>query len=192
MSYYVINDQPVFLTWEREKALKGKALAEKSAQFRIGAIIAKTAENKEAKKLMRSYLEELYIKNPKDFYSVWAYFSMCEKDARENVWELLNDYCLYYGNAYLSDIRTVPEKLMYEHEGDPYLYPMGEAFILNHIVPTHKWWLRYINKMADRIIKIKIEIDNISHIEGDLSNFIIYTKHINLKCGSDIEIMPHA
>ena len=190
MSYFIINKQPVFLSWSRYKQIREEALKGKDAIYKISSTIAGHKETKETQKLMYEVLKAKYDKDPKQFYSEWVKFDIVGDDASRNVWDLLYDYCHYYGYAYLSDLRDFTQKLADDYEGDSYAYPMGQLFALIHLVkPTRRWW-KYTHKMTGRIVKLIIISENVHRLVGDLTNFTIFTKDFQIRCGRDFEILP--
>lgn len=74
----------------------------------------------------------------------WVNFEIIEKEAQENLWELLYDYCLYYGHSYLSNTRDESSKITDDMIGiSSFSYPMGKVFSLNHLMKPRKWYWKY-------------------------------------------------
>lgn len=194
MPYFIIEKQPVFMTNKKYKKIRQEALKDKDASFRIGSRIQysyyKNKEKEEAEKLMYNTLKNKYDENQEIFFSDWVSFDLIGKDAQENIWDLLYDYCNYYGHSYLSDPRSEISKIVDEFVGDSLLYPMGKVFLLNHLVKPHKWYWKYIFKMRNRHIKILISVDKVSRITGNLTQFkIALDNGTILNCGRDILIL---
>lgn len=69
MSYYIINEIPVFLTTNKLIILRDCALKDKDSIFRVKSCISGFPENEEAHKLMFRYLKQEYEKTKKNLSS---------------------------------------------------------------------------------------------------------------------------
>jgi hypothetical protein len=190
--YFVINKQPVFLTALQYKQLRNDALDDKTPEFRIRSMMDGFKEAGEARGILLKRLNERYFKDPTSFYSKWVRFELIGDEASQNVRDLLNDYCDFYGHGYLSDVRPVTQRLSDDYHGDSFAYPMGKVFVLNHHVNPGRWWWRYTHIMSGRTIRLIIASKEVERIEGDLMSFTIQTKGFLMKCGQDLEIIPLA
>jgi hypothetical protein len=140
MPYYLINKQPVFLSWSRYRELEELVSMGKDYLWVSSSKIAGHKESKEKSELMFGILNKKYLNNPDDFNSHWIEFDFKGQEASGNAWDLLYDYCHFYGYAFLSDLRDFSEKLIADYQGELYSYPMGRVFALNHFVKPTKWW----------------------------------------------------
>jgi hypothetical protein len=190
MPYCMVNNQPVFLYTSRYKAIQEKALKDKSAAQKVSGIIAGTKESKEVQEYIYNYLRKQYDEDPVNFHTNWVAFNITGKEAAQEVWDILSDYCKYYGYAYLSDLRDFMKEQTDDHNGDSYKYPMGQVFALNHFVQPARWWWRYTQKMNGRTLSLVIVAKTVQRLVGDLANFTIYTNEYRLNCGPNLGIYP--
>ncbi len=188
MPYYLINKHPVFLSWARHKKITEEALKSKDSDYKISSVIAGRKETKEAEKIIYQTLKSKCDKDPLRFYSDWVKFDLIGGEACQNVWDLLYDYCSYYGYAYLSDLRDFSKKLIDDYMGDSYTYPMGQVFAFNHYVKPARWWWRYTHRMNGRTLTVIIVSKNVTRLVGDLRNFKIYMDNLEIICGHNLEI----
>lgn len=195
MPYFVIEKQPVFMTVKKHEKVRKEALKDKDAGFRIGSMIvssySKNKQKEEAEGLMYNVLKSKYDENEESFFSEWVNFELFDKEAQENIWDLLYDYSNYYGHSYLSDTRNGIDKILDDIIENSYSYPMGQVFLLNHLVQPRKWYWKYTSKIRDRNIKILINSGKVVKIIGKLTQFkIIFDSGTILSCGADIFIVP--
>jgi hypothetical protein len=190
MSYCIINDQPVFLYPSRYKEIQERALKGKNATQNIASIIAGTRESKEVDEFVYKFLRTRYEEDPVNFRVNWATFDITGDEAVQEVWDLLSDYCNYYGYGYLSDLRDFAQHLTDNDVGDSYKYPMGQVFALNHFVKPARWWWQYTRKMKGRAVSLVIVAKNVYRLVGDLTNFTVYAKDFRVNCGPSFGIYP--
>ena len=193
MPYYLIKNIPVFLPKSRYKYLFYDVLKNKTAEQCIGAMIEGRKESVEAMELMYQKLFSEFTIDKNKFMSDWVHFDLQNDEASENVWDLLYDYCNYYGLAYLRDFRDFNDKLMDDVMGDSFNYPMGDIFELcipfRYKKPMTKFFSFFpFNKKSEIILLINA--NEVYKLIGELKNFIIYTNNFILKCDNEIKIVP--
>jgi hypothetical protein len=156
MPYYIINREPVFLSWQRYKVLEQEATKGKDPTWIVSSTIAGHKESEEKSELMFNVLDQKFREDPQGFHSKWVAFDLTGEEASKNVWNLLYDYCHFYGYASLSDFRDFTEKLLADYEGEAYTYPMGRVFALTHFVRPAKWLWRFTHKRKGRTVQVII------------------------------------
>lgn len=188
MSYFIINKQPVFLSAHRYAELKRQVSVDKGADWRIASVFQGRKENRECQEMMFEALNGMCTKNPECFVEEWVRFDFRGADASENAWDLLWDFCHFYGYAFLSDLRDTPNRLAADLENDSYLYPMGRIFALDHVVRPGRWWWRFAHKMVGRKVTLLINTARVRQLSGSLAEFELNSDSFRLFCGKDILI----
>jgi hypothetical protein len=131
----------------------------------------------------------MYLEDPENFYKEWVYFDLHNDKAVYNVWDLIYDYCCYYGCGYLSDLRDETQKLTDNLlEGGNYFFPQGKVFVLNYIVHPARWIDKFTKKSNRKVIQFKIEANKVKRIVGNLADFIIIFDNYQLHLGKTIKI----
>lgn len=190
MPYYIINNQPVFLSWEHSRKLNEIVSNDKGSVWRIASQIHGHKESEEKSKLVYEELNKIYFRDPDNFKTEWIEFDLKGKKASENIWDLLYDYCHFFGFAFLTDLRDYPEKFTADYKGELYSYPMGRVFALNHFMKSAKMWWKFNNKNIGRTVRVIIDINKVNRLQGSLSEFIVTTNNYKLFCGINFEIHP--
>jgi len=190
MAYYIIYNHPVFISWQRYKALMIEIGLDKGSGFPIASAIAGTKKSKEKSNLILKNLNQKYLDDPKDFYNKWVKFDLPKDEAPMDVWDLLFDYCHLYGYSYLSELRDIDDRLIADYEGDAYRYPMGRVFALNHFVEPANWFWKFTHKMKGRSVQVIIDTHIVIRLVGDLSQFKVFTKSYIIECGPNFKIYP--
>jgi len=190
MTYYIIDNKPVFLSWARNRELFSIVSKDKDPIWRIWSRIVGHKENEEKNELIFDELNKKYLDNPDDFNPNWVEFDLKDKEASENVWDLLYDYCTLYWYAFLSGSYELDlsEKLEADYNLELYRYPMGKVFNLNHFVKPKKWWWKYTYKMKWRVIQVTINTDTVTHIKWNLKEFTIYMWNFKIIFGEKLSI----
>lgn len=188
MPYYFANKQPIFLTWNRYKKIKRIALKDKSPEWRIDSMIAGNSEVEEADKLISSALSQEYFANPDLFQTEWSEFNLEGKEAQDNAWELLYDYCRFSGNGYLSDLRDFHMELIGDYMGDAYINPMGRVYSLNFRVRPCNWWFKLLHALNWPIVRIVVDSCKVKSIKGSLKDFEINFGSHKIVCNENIQI----
>jgi hypothetical protein len=186
--YFIINRQPVFLPSERYRELEGIISEDKGPEWRIASVMAGSEESEEKSELMYDTLSRVFSEDPQHFNSHWMEFDLLGNEAAANTWDLLYDYCHYYGHAFLSDLRDIPEKLTADFLGDSYSYPMGKVFALNHVVKPNRWWWRISRGMKGRVIRAIVDVDKVARLKGNLRRFVLYSDNYKMICGKNLDI----
>lgn len=190
MSYYLINKNPIFITAKKHKLLFDIVTKDLTGLYKIGAAMAGTKESIEADNLMFKLVKNKFADDQSKFATDWYYFELHGKDAQEEAWDLLYDFCHYHGYSYLSDIRDISTKVIADYNGELYSYPMGSIFSLNHFVKPYKWWWYFTRHMKGRNIRVTIDTSKIKRISGSLTEFIIIFDNYRITCGHNLEISP--
>jgi hypothetical protein len=188
MSYCIINKIPVFLYSSRIKEIQGRALKGRNAMREIDSIVARTKESREVDAFTYEFLSRQYEQDPVNFRINWAAFDITGEEAAREVWDLLHDYCDYYGYGYVSDLREFGQQLT--DDRGPSKYPIGQVFALNHLVKPAKWWWKYTRKTEGRTISVIVFARNVYRLVGDMTNFVVYSKDFRINCGAGIGIYP--
>lgn len=189
MAYIYVNQNPVFLTRARHHELEGIVSKGKSDHWIISSKVSGTKEVSEKIGLMYGVLNEKFRNSPETFNTEWGSFTLKDKEAFENVWELLYDYCNIYGYSFLSDSREFSEILEADYKGESGTYPMGRCFTLNHLVKPNRWWWRFLHNMTGRIIQVQINTSKVRRIMGNLQEFEIHFAGHKLVCGKKMEVL---
>jgi len=189
MPYYVIRNYPIFISHQKEKILVKETLKDKSAVFKINRIISGTKENKQFYKLCYKYLQEQYAIGYEVFLKKWVLFDIEGEDAQHNISDLLYDYCHYYKNGLLFDLRNYYEKLQDDYIGDTFAYPMGKTFLLEFNTES-KYWKRLFFKSRCQLLRFIINTEYVNRLKGKLTNFHIYFDDFVLSCSRNITVCP--
>lgn len=171
MPYFIIHKYPVFLTDNRITEIKKELLKEKTASFRVLSSISKTKENLETKKRMHKYLQSLYMQDKEKFINEFVEFSFTGNEAKENLFFLLNDYCNYFKNSNLVDVRDIQEKILQSITGDDFEYPIGKVFLLNH-----------------GSVYIVVAVNDVQKISGSLLDFTIKLNERKIRLSKKIYV----
>jgi hypothetical protein len=191
MPYFVVNKQPVFLHNALYNALSEEAFIGKDNLYRARSAINKSKESREHDNLMFTALKSKYRQNPEHFNKDWVCFDLVDKDASENVTDLLLDWCRLYGAGYLSDSRDFVQKMTDDYSGNSLAYPLGAEFVFNAMLrPKTFGWGRLL-KYSGQNFRLLIRIGNVYRLKGDLSQFILISKNFSVKIGNDITILPN-
>jgi len=193
MSYYLINNQPVFLTNSRYRKISKIIAKGKDTLWEMKSIMAGSKESEVRDKLMFEFLLKEYSKNLNNFKKNWVNFDLGDDEATENVWSLLYDHCRFYEHKlFLSDLRDDVEKFLSDYEGDSPSGPMGSVFTIDSFVNfSKKQWIS-IYKKKDFKVRFYINSEKIQQIEGSLDNFTVLADDYTLVCNDELLIFPHS
>lgn len=192
MPYFLIKSEPVFLHTSLFERVRAEALKDKDAMFRASSMIAGRREGKEAEKLMFDYLEKQFEDDPIRFYSEIINFDLKEEEATENVWDLLYDYCFYYGCGYLADIRSDLGKTFADYVGNSYTYPMGKAFTLNLCKPPTTFLDKFLNRSKKQVQTIPIYVKEAKRIVGNLKESVVYFENFKMTLKENFNITTNS
>jgi hypothetical protein len=191
MGYLTINNKPVFITRTKNKVLSDffeNKNKDKDAIWILGSKIAGNEACKERQAVKYDYLVREEIKDSDAFFNNWIYFDLIGEEAMENTWEILYDYCNYWGHSVLVDLRDTSTRVSDSYSHRDFLYPMGKVFLIVHNVQPHRWWWSITQNMEDRQIKMTIDVNKVTRIKGTLDNFELYIGDLKLVCNKDLEI----
>jgi hypothetical protein len=192
MGYYLVDKMPIFLTREREKELRDEVSKDKTPWWQIGSRIAyrnnDNSPNKELERLMFDLIIKKYNSDKQKFISEWYTFDLLGDVASLNAWDLLYDFSTYYGYSFLKDFRDFSEKLEADYSGELFSYPMGKVFSFNHFVKPAKWWWKYRYKMKGRTVELIIDVNKITKINGNLTDFYIHFNDTSIRFNKNIQV----
>ncbi len=140
---------------------------------------------------MYDYLAQRAQTDPASFLVNWVQFDLAGKEASENVWDLLYDYCDCYKKGRLSKIQNDPvTDLLAEVAFGSYAYPMGPRFLLE--IASHGgsflgWVLR-----KRRYTQVLIDAPAVSRITGTLEHFRVMMGGMVIDCGPTLTLVPAA
>lgn len=182
MSFFTINQEPVFIPWNKYKKLtneftKGKDPLDKIAAYMEGDT------SKELSKMFVDYLSKEYDNNPKKFDEQYVNFNLKNEEAKENTWNLIYDYSMLYNYPLLYDARDFSEILSndYQRKFNEFTYPMGDVFYLKFKIPTvPKRSIFWGHKQDYNETMIKIDCNSVNSIVGSLKGFSITTDKYKL------------
>jgi len=186
MSYYLVDQNPIFLTWAKYQQLLREA-AKKLGVNTISARIQNTEADYKVDEYIANKLELLYEEDKSVFLKEWKTISLKGEEAQDNLWDLIYDYCYYYRNCYLKDIRSVEDKIADDYSNRSYRLPMGKTFLLVHEAKPQKWFDILSNKVGKQI-EVKINMEEVVEISGTLENFTIITSRYNIDCNKNLRI----
>lgn len=184
--FHVINKIPVFLTWEKDKELRAEVYGVENV---FGSYIKRSGVKDKHYKLFEKALNNKYRLDPSVFIKEWSEFDLKGEDAMSNVWDLIYDYCAFYGCGYTSVIRNDVESLTDDYMGESFTFPQGKVFALNHYVAPSRWYWKYTRNKKGKVIRTIIDSTRIRRIVGDLSDFRIIFDDRILRCGSIFEVV---
>ncbi len=189
MAYYIIDKLPVFLSWEKHRRIREELFPEddelKAPLYPL--FPGDAAKRREIDRRITQYLLKKYRDSPDYFMEEYFNFDLIEGTAQVNAWQLINDYCEYFGQGYgvynLSSLDA-----FYRSPGLNALDPL--VFAIEHDSKPRAWW-KSIFKNQDRVVSIVIIRDHIRRIKGNLLCFDILLKnHLIIQCSKDLVIYP--
>ena len=183
MPYYNIENYKVYLSHKRGYKLDDLALAHKDRKFRSSG-----RHTNEASELRFQYLSNLCRQNPEAFFSEWVEFNLRGREAQDNAWDLLYDYCHVSGIGYLADLRTKDDALMANFFGDTFTYPMGRVFALK-LLGKHTIASR-LGIKPRTTVTLKINTFDIVAAYGTIEDFRLQFHLSKLHCGKLFRIEP--
>jgi len=187
MPYYSIKGYKVFLSHSRWLEINRFAMAHKDPQFRVSAAIAGRPEAREAEELRVQYLNKLCQEDPTTFFQEWVEFDLRGREAQENAWDLLHDYCSFSRVGCLVDIRSEVCGIFSDYVGDSYAYPMGRVFALrvqaSHSVTS---MLRFNPRPS---VTLEIDTSQIVSASGMLEEFRLEFRHCYFQCGPRLAVV---
>ena len=178
MSFFIINREPVFIPWNRYRELSREFTKDKDPIDKISAHIEGEANN-ELSRMFLDYLDKEYENNPEEFDNEYANFSLKGEDAKDNIWNLIYDYSVFYNFPLLYDARNFPEILTKNFS--EFTHPMGDVFYLKFKTPIiSKKILFFLIKQDYHETMIQIDCKKINTIVGNLKEFEITTETYKL------------
>lgn len=182
MSFFTINEQPVFIPWDKYKKLANEFTKDKDPLDKIAAYMEGEASEELFKKIV-AYLDKEYNNNPKKFNEEYVNFCLKGEEAKENVWNLIYDYSILYNYPLLYDARDFSEIATddYQRKFNEFTHPMGDVFYLKFKIPiVSKKLLFFGPKQEYNETMIRIDCKKVDTIEGSLKEFKITTEKYQL------------
>jgi hypothetical protein len=187
MPFYAVGPHHVFLSHDRWQALQNLALAHKSAMFRAQSMIAGFDAGREADELRFRCLQSLFARNASEFEGDWVQFIWRDTEARENVSDLIHDWCVLRKRGEIELTRSDVEGIFAEMAGDSYSYPFGHTFVL--AIPLPRTFTEMILFRAPRCLRHQIDVRRITEVAGRLSRFTIRFDSYTLSFHDTIKLL---
>ena len=189
MPYYHIERYKVFLSHDRWLKINSLAMAHKDPQFRVSSIIAGQPAAREADELRFQQLTKLCREDPDTFFREWVEFDLRGREAQENAWDLLYDYCALSRIGYLADMRSEVHAVLADYAGDSYTYPMGRVFALRVSASHTLASLLHLRPRPRPKLTLEIQTSQIERAFGTLEDFRIQFRHCTFLCGRLLSIV---
>ncbi|CAD0002307.1 hypothetical protein [Flavobacterium salmonis] len=190
----IIEGLNIFITWDQYKILLNDNVREKLDNLQPIDPDNVKKVFKEKNKILFDAIETRYRnkENALEFLNSWMKFDIEGKEAKENAWNLLNDYCREKDYTYLKDNRSFDEQLRADCLGNSYTYyPLSKKFSLIYHIPERKNWFGKIIQFSSEI-EILIDTDKITRIEGEFKFiFKIHTLEYEYIFGRGLSIIPN-
>jgi hypothetical protein len=186
MPYYKIKRNKVFLSHDRWLKLNSLAMAHKDPHFRVTSMFAGEKAAREADELRFQQLAKFYQEDPDTFHREWVEFNLKGREAQDNAWDLLYDYCSLSRIGYLEDMRSEVQAFVADYVGDSYTYPMGRVFALRvfagHTVAS------FLHLRSRPTLTLEIQTSQIVSAIGTLEDFRLQFRHCTFQCGKFLSI----
>jgi len=187
MPYYAIDRYKVFLSHDRWLALNSAAMAHKDPEFRVSSMIAGQPAAREADGLRFHYLTQACKRDAQAFCREWVEFDLRDREAQDNAWDILYDYCALYGIGFLVDMRSEIQAIVSDYAGDSYTYPMGRFFGLR-VLGAHT--LASLLHLRPRpMLTLTIDTSQIVSASGTLEEFQLRFRHCTFHCSRHFSIV---
>lgn len=170
-SYYIVNNSPVFLTFKNYSFVISECEANGILDPHRSMIFADDKEGqKEEYKGICSYLLKIQQDRP-DVYDRIKNFSCYEKEARENLYRLLDSFGHYYANRKFAIFPTPvfgfectsSERYLRCLIENDLCFPMGK-----------RYYFCYSAKDEASGIKVLIDTDKVESLHGNMESFIVF------------------
>jgi hypothetical protein len=185
MPYFTINKYKIFLSHNRGAALNRLAMAHKGPEFRIESTM-EGPKALEADELRFQYLTHACKRDPQAFCREWVEFDLRDREAQDNAWDLLYDYCALYRIGYLMDMRSKLQVVIEDIVGDSYTYPMGRIFGLR--ILGGYTLASLLQRKSRPMVTLIIDTSQVVSASGTLDNFQLQFRHCTFHCGRDFSI----
>ena len=193
MSFYEIDKNMVYITDSKyRKILVDELKVTDYKGYYIGTSSKKKPDDQARHEAMvYDFLKSKYDLDHEYFINEWVNFELTNEEAVNNVWDLLSDYCFYYGHALLTDTRGGQQQMIDELNGDTsYYLPMGNIFALTVKAKHNNFSLRTAFKNTPQT-DILINANKITRIAGRLVWFDIYFDNSSvIHCHNNISVKP--
>jgi hypothetical protein len=187
MPYYKIEGYKVFLSHDRWLKINSLAMAHKDPPFRVSSMIAGQPAAREADKLRFQQLTKLCREDSDKFFREWVEFDLRGREAQENAWDLLYDYCVLSRVGYLTDARSAVHAILADYADDSYTYPMGRVFALRVLAGHTVASLLHLRPRPT--LTLEIDTSQIVSAVGTLDDFRIQFRHCAFQCSRLLSIV---
>ena len=187
MPFYKIERHKVFLSHDRWLKINSLAMAHKAPEFRVSSMIAGQPAAREADELRFRQLTKLCRDDPYAFVREWVEFDLRGREAQENAWDLLYDYCVLSRIGYLTDMRSEMHAIIADYAGDSYTYPMGRVFALRVLGGQSLASLLHLRPRPT--LTLEIDTGQIISAAGTLEDFRLQFRHCAFQCSRHLSIV---
>ncbi|OME41444.1 hypothetical protein [Paenibacillus odorifer] len=186
MPLFVVNKIPLTLTWETDRMLREEIYGVGNV---MKSYIVKSNDKNNTSRLQKKLLHKKYREDPATFIDRFVKFDLCGEEACENLWDILYDYCAYYGSGYPSDHRDIEEQLFDEYNGSQFIYPQGKKFYLDYYAPSLSLKGKFLRHKKGKIIRTLIDTRNVVRVVGTIDKFLIIFNDRMIRCSDTFEVI---
>ncbi|WP_339249086.1 hypothetical protein [Paenibacillus sp. FSL P2-0136] len=185
MPLFVVNKIPLTLTWETDRILREEIYGVGNV---MKSYIVRSNEKNNTHRLQKKLLHKKYREDPETFIERFVKFDLRGEEACENLWDILYDYCAYYGSGYPSDKRDIEEQIFDEYNESQFIYPQGKVFYLDHYAPSLSLKGRLLRRKKGMIIRTLIDTRNVVRVIGTVDKFLIIFNDKMIRCSDEFEV----
>lgn len=171
MPYCKISSYHVFLHRSLQSQISSEVLKDKPSVYKVSSFISGSKANKETKNEILYWLEQKFRENPSHFKEQFVKFSLVGEDARYDVFDLLYDWCSLSKLGWIKDNRNAVDKLISDYEGENLSYPAGKVFHIVVKAISHNSFINRLFSSSSKEVRVEINTQKISRLEGVISNF---------------------
>ncbi|MFD2878802.1 hypothetical protein ACFTAO_27175 [Paenibacillus rhizoplanae] len=187
MPLFVVNKIPLTLTWETDRILREEI-------YGVGNVMKSYIVRSNEKKIThidfkKKLLHKKYREDPETFIERFVKFDLRGEEACENLWDILYDYCAYYGSGYPSDKRDIEERIFDEYNESQFIYPQGKVFYLYHYAPSLSLKEKLLKQKKGIIVRNLIDTRNVMRVVGTLDKFLIMFNDRVIRCSDVFEVL---
>ncbi|MFC6650290.1 hypothetical protein [Paenibacillus rhizoplanae] len=186
MPLFVVNKIPLTLTWETDRILREEIYGVGNV---MKSYIVRSNEKNNTHRLQKKLLHKKYREDPETFIERFVKFDLRGEEACENLWDILYDYCAYYGSGYPSDKRDIEERIFDEYNESQFIYPQGKVFYLYHYAPSLSLKEKLLKQKKGIIVRNLIDTRNVMRVVGTLDKFLIMFNDRVIRCSDVFEVL---
>ncbi len=194
MSYYNIEKNAVYMSHGNYRKILVDELkvSDYSGFYISGSNGQPSKERTKHEALVYDFLLDKFKTDFEGFRKNYLDFELVESEARDNIWDLLYDYCIYYGHSLLIDLRDEHKQMIDDLNGDTSIYlPMGNTFVIAASLQKNRFKIRNILKSFPKT-NILINANKIIKIDGRLEHFqVSFENGSSIKFFNGISIRPY-